>query len=218
MSSRNKQRVNYREDSPSQEPLQTLKITKHMCWFGLQYQRGKKFIFQNNYQFFILSINEFEFKNNPILICDIITKKGVVRHAMINKSDIPFEWWISAIKGYEKALLKLQWLTEKEINKYKINKNYTPTFKKNDRVWHIPIIFNDESTKQTYPKLPLCVKARILQVEPHIYIGELCPEYKIQVYNARNTKYKKKIKNGSYKEQKIEKKKLEIWKFYIEKR
>eukprot|EP01084_Bolivina_argentea_P188896 325028_1 len=123
---KHKRRLNYNEPALDWE----YKLDEpFVSWFGIQYNAGKRFKFQNMHQCFLLRILEFDIVDGiRRLICDIITKRGLVKRAIILKDDVPFEYWISAIRGHEQKLIENGWLSESEATKYKLNKNYKKLF------------------------------------------------------------------------------------------
>eukprot|EP01083_Nonionella_stella_P229661 812628_1 len=177
--------VNYAEEA-SPEPLAKSISVSIPTWFGIQFDAGKVFPIRNMYEFFIHTITAFEVdKKQPNIICDIITKRGIVKKSIIPKETVPFEWWISSIVGIETKLVLIGWLTESEIAKYRLSKHYQPKFSKGDKVFHLPIVYCQCQTQQC--KCPQLgpIKAKILAVDAHQYCGELDCEFKIQIWDRR---------------------------------
>eukprot|EP01083_Nonionella_stella_P027505 75770_1 len=128
--------------------VKTVKLeSPHLTFFGILYEAGQRFEFNDDSDCFIHSINEFDHDtttNTNYIIATTITKNNIlVPRSKLVKSDVAPEFWLSSIKSEFTNLINIKWCTTQEIKHYMINLKSTKLFdyEVNDYVWYYPIIY-----------------------------------------------------------------------------
>eukprot|EP01083_Nonionella_stella_P147626 466178_1 len=144
----------------------------------------------SEYDYHVLSIHGFSlFKSTSsndtpstkkLLIVDIDTVQGVGKRVRISKEEVDAIAYLPAVVQEEKlfrALIRHKWISNKEVNHYRIGSTYRPKWTKGTHLWHKTIRFdNADGTVH---------KMKVLGVEPHEFIGQTDAEYHCRSWTLR---------------------------------
>ena len=187
-----KKKLSYLEPTINNLPRKPRKCTKdiilqqpHHSIFKMYQSQGLRLEFEDENQFFPLTINKFQVENGEKYIFgDIITAKGIGTNTDYLKANVPFEYWISAVIGYEDELVQIGWLTRSELNHYKIkdgDKYCIVPWNKRKEIWYQnPVIFCNHKGQCGCDKYKVCIRGEIEDIDEHIYYGQLTPEFKFK--------------------------------------